>query len=259
MSPLQGLLKKDFRISKVLFLTWLGAIILVMVMGIAISTYTAQPAGTYPVIALVTLGHLMFAPVMMFALLNIEAKNQLWLYSPQSGPQLLLSKLIVIISYQIVTQIILTIFSGFSLYWFGKSVYEQLSFADFWQTIAVINIGLLIMGIYFTCWLSFYWTIFHALKQKIDSKLIRAFVVLLIITSYDIIESLILRVKGINDIVFQYKLNVFSDGILRFEDDNWNVILGVTEVPVIPLVHFIILTIFLFFISAKVLERKVEV
>lgn len=259
MSPFQGLLKKDFRISKVLFLTWLMAIILMMLIGIALSSYTEQPAGTYPVIVLVTLGHFVFAPVLMFALLNIEAKNQLWLYSPQSGIQLLLSKLLVIVFYQMITQIILTIFSAFSLYWFGKTVYDQLSFADFSRTIAVMNIGLLIMGVYFTCWLTFYWTIFHALKQKINSKPLRSVIVLLIMAGYNIIESLLLRIRGLKEFIFQYKLDVFSDAVLRFKDENWSVILGVTEVPVIPLVHFIILTIVLFFISAKALERKVEV
>ncbi|WP_147535446.1 hypothetical protein [Bacillus marasmi] len=259
MSPLHGLLKKDFRISRILFLTWVGAVLLMMIIGVAISAYTVQPAGTYPVIVMITLGHFVFAPVMMFVILNIEAKNQLWLYTSQSGAHLLLSKLIVILSYQFVTQIFLTIFSGFSLYWYGKSVYNQLSLADFAQSIAVINFGLLIMGLYFACWLTFYWTLFQSLKQRISSKLIRSILVLLIMASYNIIESLILRIEGLKDFIFKYRLDVFSDGILRFEDDNWNVILGVTEVPVIPLVHFIILTILLFFISAKVLERKVEV
>lgn len=259
MSPLQGLLKKDYRISRVFFLTWLGTVLLMIMAGFGLSAYTSQPAGTYPVIVIVGFSHFAFAPIMMFSLLNIETKNKLWLYTPQRGTTLLMSKLLVIFSYQIITQMILTIFAAISLYWFGRSVYDQISVNQFLVTIGFLNLGLMVISFYFTCWLTFYWTIYHALKRKLEKKLFRFICILLFMFIYNLIESLILMIKGFKGFIFQYKIEVFSDAILHYENENWSVLLDKIEIPVIPLVYYTALTILLFFMAASVLERKVEV
>jgi hypothetical protein len=259
MKPFQGLLKKDFRISRVLFLTWLGAVILMMVFGLGLSAYTSQPAGTFPVIVVISFAHIAFAPVMMFAFLTIEAKNQLWLYSPRRGTTLLLSKLAVIFSYQLITQILLTLFAVISLFWFGRSAYEQIGISNFVETMAIINLILIGFGLYFTCWFTFLWTVYQALKRNTKTLPFRLFITIIIMMAYNLLETLVIRIEALKEFVLQYKIEIFSNGYLNYENGNWRAILDTTEIPIIPLIYYALLTIVLFLVAARILERKVEV
>ncbi|MDL4839742.1 hypothetical protein [Aquibacillus rhizosphaerae] len=259
MNPIKGLLKKDYRISRFLFLTWIGAMLVMLSFGIGMSAYTNQPAGTLTVIVLLGLSLAVFAPVMMLSMLVTEGKNQLWLYSPRSSYSLLLSKFAIILIYQLITQVLLTIYTAFSMYWFGKAVYEQLSIGLFLELAIFVNIGLVLLGIFLTCWITFYWTIYHALKRYPKIRNFRWLVIIFIFFGYNLLETLVLRIDAISTFIFKYNLDLLPLTSLNYEDESWNVLIDIVEIPIIPFFYFVILSLFLFYIASKLLAKKVEV
>ncbi|WP_226035092.1 hypothetical protein [Aquibacillus saliphilus] len=259
MNPIKGLLIKDYRISRFHFLTWVVAIIVLLSFGVVFSAYTNQPAGTFFIFILVGISIVGIAPIMMLSLLTIEGKNQLWLYSPRSSYTLLLSKFAVILTYQFIIQILLTIYGAISMYWFGKSVYQQLSTGMFIELIAVINIALLLTGIYFTCWLIFYWSIYHSLKKYPKIRPFRWLVIIVLFFAYNLFEAFLIRLEIVKNFVSLYQLNIVSNTSLNYVDDEWNVLFDTATIPITPIIYYTLLAFLLFFATSRFLERKVEV
>ncbi|MFZ3588521.1 hypothetical protein ACOI1C_04415 [Bacillus sp. DJP31] len=259
MSPIQGLLKKDYRISRLMFLTWVGAVLLLMAFGFGFSAYTAQPVGTLPIFVIIALSQFVFGPIMMLTLLNIEGKNQLWLYSPRASYTLLLSKFGVIFTYQIVIQLLLTIYAAISLFWFGKSVYEQIGAGFFTQSISWLNVLLLLASISLTCWITFFWTVYQSLKSKPKIRPFRWVIIILLAFFYSLFEALLLEIDTINEFILRYKFNLFTEASLQYADGEWSALFYTTDVPIIPIIYYSILAVVLFIAAARLLEKKVEV
>ncbi|PLR95115.1 hypothetical protein [Bacillus sp. T33-2] len=259
MSPIQGLLKKDYRISRVMFLIWLAVVLICMALGLGLSAYWAQPVGTLPVFVLLVVAQFAFAPIMMLVMLNIEAKNQLWLYSPQPGYMLLLSKYAVILSYQVGIQLILSMYEAVSLFWFGRSAFEQLSVSVFLQMMGYINLLIILMGFFFTSWTTFLWTVFQYLKSSQRLRPFRWIVIVLIFIAYNLFETVIVKIAPVKKWISQYKIKMISDASLKYEEGKWSAFFESSEMPVIPIFYYIILAFILFYVSARLLERKVEV
>ncbi|SEN55287.1 hypothetical protein SAMN05192533_11514 [Mesobacillus persicus] len=257
MNPKFGLLKKDYRISRNMFLTWGAAVILALIGGIALSAYWSQPAGTLPVIILIGLLHFIFAPVFMLGLLNIEAKTQLWLYTPRRGIELIFSKFAVIFTYQLILQMVLTIYTAINLFWFGRQVYDQIGMRLFLEAIILLNILILLFGFYLNSWLTFLWTVYHSMKNV--AKLVRWITVIGIVIAYNMVESLLLSATPLRDFLFQYQINVVSDASLSYQDQQWRAVLEPAQIPVIPLLWYLLLFTILVTAAARLLERKVEV
>lgn len=257
MNPLKGLLKKDFHISRLYFLIWTGFLMLALIAGIGLSAYTAQPAGTLPVLLLVSFAHIIFAPAFMLSLLNLEAKTQLWLYTPRRGIELILSKFGVIFCYQLILQLLISVYAAFNIFWFGREVYEPIGGQLFLQAALVLNIILLVAGLYFTTWITLLWTVFHSLKSL--SRMIRWFIVIGIAVVYNSVEGFLLSIEPISDFIFRHKFEVISEAALIYENEQWSVLLDTNEVPVFPIFYYALLIIILLISAAKLLDRKVEV
>jgi hypothetical protein len=257
MNPIIGLLKKDFHISRSLFLIWAGAVMLSMAAGFGLSAYLAQPAGSLPASVLIGLSHFVFAPVFMLALLNMEAKTQLWLYIPRRGIQLISTKFAVIFSYQLILQLLLTLYTAFNLFWFGRQVYQQIGMSQFLEAALILNIVLLVFGFYFTSWLTFLWTVYHSLKSL--AKFVRWIIVLAIIFSYNTIESLLLNIDPLRELIFKYNVSVISEASLQYENETWSALLETADIPVLPIFYYAVLIVVLIALAARLLERKVEV
>lgn len=257
MNPIKGLLNKDYRISRQYFLIWTGVLVLALAAGIGLSAYTSQPAGTLPVLVLSGFAHFAFAPVLMLTLLNLEAKTQLWLYTPRRGIGLFLSKYGVIFSYQLVLQILLSIYAAVILFGFGREVYEPIGFRLFLEAAVFLNVLLLMVGLYLTTWLTFLWTVFHSLKNL--AKTVRWFIMIAMVIVYNTVEGYLLSLEPIINFITKFNIEVISEAALSYEDEQWSVMLESTEIPVIPLFYYAVLIIILITAAAKLLEQKVEV
>jgi hypothetical protein len=257
MNPMKGLLKKDYRISRQYFWIWAGVLVLALAAGIGLSAYTSQPAGTLPVLVLTGFAHFAFAPVLMLTLLNLEAKTQLWLYTPRRGIELILSKFGVIFSYQLVLQIVLSIYAAFIIFWFGREVYDPIGFRLFFEAAALLNGLLLMVGLYLTTWLTFLWTVFHSLRTLV--KAVRWFIVIGTVIVYNTVESYLLSLEPIKNFITKFNVEVISEAALSYNDEQWSVMLESTDIPVIPFFYYASLIIILITAASKLLEQKVEV
>jgi hypothetical protein len=257
MNPLRGLFKKDYGISKQYFLIWIGVLVLALAAGIGLSAYTSQPAGTFPVLVLAGFAHFAFAPVLMLTLLNLEAKTQLWLYTPRRGIELILSKYGVIFSYQLILQFLITVYAAFNLFWFGRDVYEAIGVQLFLEAALFLNALILVVGLYLTTWLTFLWTVFQSLKNL--TKILRWLIVIGMAIVYNTVESFLLSFEPIRNFIFQFKIGIISEASLTYENEQWSVWLDSTEMPIIPLFYYAVLMLILITSAAKLLEQKVEV
>ena len=230
-----------------------------MVFGFGLSAYLKEPAGTLPIVVISALAITIFAPIMMLSMLKIEGKSQLWLYSPRPSAILLLSKFTVIFSYQLVIQLLLTIYAAISLFWFGKTTYEQIGIELFMQAIGFISLCLILFGIYFTCWIILYWTIYQTLNRNPKMKPFRWWIIIIIFVAYNLFEELMLKIQPLNEFMSRYKVEVISKANFQYEGEDWSVLFEAATIPIIPFFYYVILSIILFSFAARLLERKVEV
>lgn len=257
MNPFLGLLKKDFRISRNYFFMWSGMVLLGLVGGIGLSAYTSQPAGTLP--AVISLGslHFTFASLMMLSMLGLEAKTQLWLYSPRSGLHLILSKLSVIFLYQIVLQMVLTLYAALNLFWFGREVYEQIGWNLFFDAAVFLNLLILVVGFYYAAWVTFLWAVFYSLSHK--AKVFRWAIVFGIVAAYSLLTRLVSTFSPVEKLLHSYQVNVISQASLEYNGEKWKAVLDSANVSVIPVILYALLIVLLLFFASRLLERKVEV
>ncbi|MBM7660305.1 hypothetical protein JOC85_001072 [Bacillus mesophilus] len=259
MSTIKGLLWKDYRLSRVHIFSMFVGIMLIMIAGFGYSAYMMQPVGTLPVYIFLSLFMFVYAPITMLTLLNIESKNQLWLYSPRKGSTLLLSKYAVIFSSQLFIQLILLVYAAISLYFFGKNHYEQMSIGVFIQSISMINLIMVIFAVYFTSWVTLYWSIYHSLKHLPKLKPFRWLIILALFIVFNLIETWIQEIPFIDHLIYLVEVQVFINAEFSFGQEDWFVTFSETAIPIIPLIYYVLLTILLFTIAARLLERKVEV
>ncbi|WP_066316395.1 hypothetical protein [Bacillus sp. FJAT-29814] len=258
MSAFQGLLKKDFAISKSWFLFWLVFISLFLIVALALDHYILEPLTFLPVAVLLLLFfHAFFLPCMLLSMLRLEGKTQLWLYNPQSSKALLLSKVSVSFAYQVVTQLYLSAV-GLTIYQFFKNQIH-IEASDLFAGTIIFNLGLLLFGVYVSCWAMFYWTIYHSLGKFPTIKSWRWLVLLLIFFLYNVIFTFLTRIPIFKEVINMWKIPVLAGTNFSHKQGSWEIYLNATNIPVLGLLFYVILAVCLFLISCWLLDRKVEV
>ncbi|MBS4212799.1 hypothetical protein [Neobacillus rhizophilus] len=259
MSAFQGLLKKDFAISKLWFLFWLIFISVFLIIPLAIESYFHAPLSFLPVaVILLLVFNTFLLPCMLLSMLRLEGKTQLWLYNPQSSKALILSKIAVSFVYQLIAQLYLTAV-GLVIYQFYKNQIH-IEASDLFAGAIIFNIGLLLVGLYVSCWAVFYWTIYHSLGKFPAVKNWRWLVILFLFFLYNLISTFLAKIEILRDVIFKWKIPVLAGPNFNHkEGDNWEIFLNMTDLPVLGLLLYIILACGLFLISCWLLDRKVEV
>jgi hypothetical protein len=258
MSAFQGLLKKDFAISKSWFLFWPVFISLFLIVSLALDHYFLEPLTFVPVaVMLLLFFHAFFLPSMILSMLRLEGKTQLWLYNPQSSKALLLSKFAVSCGYQLATQLYLTAI-GLTLYQFYKDQIHMEA-RDLFAGTVIFNLGLLLFGLFVSCWAMFYWTVYHSLGKYPTIKGWRWLVLLLIFFLSNAIFTLFTKIPGFKEVMNIWKIPVLAGTNFSYKQGSWEIYLHATNIPVLGLLFYGILAVGLFLISCWLLDRKVEV
>ena len=258
MSAFQGLLKKDFAMSKGWFLFWIIFISIFLLLPLALESYFKTPLSFLPVaVFLLLLFHAFFLPGMVLSMLRLEGKTQLWLFNPQSSKALLLSKLAVGLFYQVTAQVFLTAV-GLVIYQFYKQQLHIES-SDLFAGTIVFNAGLLLFSLYVSCWALFYWTVFHSLKKFPAIKNWRWLVLVLLFFLYNAICILLARLEFFKEMIYKWTIPVLAGLNFRYEQDGWDIYLHAADIPVLGLLLYAVLAAGLFLISCWLLDRKVEV
>lgn len=258
MFAFQGLLKKDFGISKFWFLLWLIFLVIFLLIPLGLEIYFHKPLTILPVAVILLLGgHVFFLPGMLLSMLRLEGKTQLWLYNPQNSKALFLSKIAVSSIYQLIAQVFLT-GVGLLIYLFNKSHF-YIDTADLFIAITVLNVCLLLFGIYISCWAIFYWTVYHSLGKFPVIKNWRWLVMLLLFFVFNTITALLARFEFLKEIINKWKIPLPLGVDTNVKQGGWEIYLNSTDIPVVGLVIYVIVAFSLFLISCWLLDRKVEV
>lgn len=258
MLAFQGLLKKDFGISKFWFLLWLIFLAVFLLIPFLLEIYYHMSLTFLPVAVLLLIGfHAFFLPVMLLSMLRLEGKTPLWLYNPQNSKALFLSKIAVSSIYQLIAQVFLS-GVGLIIYQFNKNQFF-IEEADLFKGITVFNIGLLLFGLYISCWAIFYWTVYHSLGKFPTVKNWRWLVLLLLFFVFNTITTLLAKIEFLKGIINKWKIPVLMNSNLDFKQGGWHIYLNAVDMPVVGLVIYVIVAFSLFLISCWLLDRKVEV
>ncbi|WP_462410486.1 hypothetical protein [Neobacillus sp. Marseille-QA0830] len=258
MSAFQGLLKKDFAISKVWFFSWIILISTFLCLPLALEVYFESPLSFLPIaVVLVLLFHAVFLPCMLLSMLRLEGKTQLWLYNPQSSKALLLSKLLICFFYQVAAQVYITAV-GLVLYQFYKNQIHIESF-DLSAGTMIFNAGLLLFSLYVSFWAMLYWTVFHSLGKFQAIKSWRWLALLLLFFLFNAISTFLEKIELLREIVHKWTIPVLAGVQYTYRQDGWEINLNSMDIPVLGLLTYTLLSIGLFLISCWLLDRKVEV
>lgn len=258
MSALQGLLKKDYGISKFWFLFWLGFIAVFLIVPLLMELYFKQPASFLPIAVVMLLGsHAFFLPGMLLSMLHLEGKTQLWLYNPQSSKSLLVSKVVVCLVYQLIAQVFLT-GAGLTVYQFNKHQFF-IETSDLIIGITVLNVGLLLFALYVSCWTIFYWSVYHYLGKFLAIKNWRWLALLLLFFLSNVIFTFLTKIAILKEIVTKWKIPVLMGANFEYKQGGWEIYLNGTDLPVLLLLLHALFAFCLFLISCWLLDRKVEV
>ena len=257
MKPVIGLLKKEVLISRYWYITYLIIIFLAIGGGSYFANRLDEPSLIIPGIVLFLPLHLFFMPIVVYYLLRMEGKTQLWLYNPQSSAKLLLAKLTIAFLFQLISQVIL-MGAGFLLikYLLGQNVFEMIPKMNvFW-----VNIGLLATAFYMAIWTIFLWTVYHSLGRFPAWKNFRWLAVVLLIGGYNLIEMLFMKVKTLSNFIHIWTIDIHSIVEVGYETGKgWEIINETMPVPILPFLIYPIILLILFLAAGRLLDKKVEV
>lgn len=256
MNSWKGMLKKEYHLSKGLIFVGLLALISVSIITYLVSLNKDDYFIGFTFAVLLVIAHSFYLVVYMAVSLNVEAKQlHLWLHNPQSVSLLLLAKVINGLFALIVSLMVSSIYLLISaaqtidIYSIFSSNYNLISFAVF---TALNIIGL---SIYNAMWLILFWTVYQILKSRIG-KLSWLIIILLLNIPVWIIDILI-NTKTMSAIL---NWGVIKVNNLHISANPENIKLeGFNTITLGYYAFYLIVLLLLFFLSSRLIDKKVEV
>lgn len=260
MNAFIGLVKKDMAIARFGYLAWLVMSLFIFLGSFPLSKYFDERIVIVAITFTIFVAHIAFLPGTMIGTLKTEGKTQLWLHSPQSSTKLLLSKLVSSLIFQILSQCIVTVYCLIAVHLFNKHEILSKLIEKFEVTeILLINGIILLVSLYLSICVIFYWTIYHSLSQYPMIKRFRWLVLLLIYIAFNVIEASLIKIPIVKEWIMKWTVEIKSSFNLHYSPTGWGVELFIRQLPVVPLILYALLALVLFIISSKLLDRKVEV
>ncbi|MFJ7728705.1 hypothetical protein ACIQXV_21540 [Neobacillus sp. NPDC097160] len=261
MDALIGLLKKDLTLMRFWYIVWLVFTALSMGGGYILSNWIAEPSVIVPIFVMLAGIHIFLMPIIILQTLRIEGKTQIWLYNPQSSQKLLFSKISAAFLLQIISQCLLSLYGVFV-----TSILVKHGLIGSFREFLPIKQGLFFHGgmlsisIYISLWVIFLWTVYHSLGKYPKVKNFRWLVVLLVWGSYNVFEALLVKLQVLPQELFTFGINLQVAPSMNYDLQNgWEIKYMSASLPIIPIILYTILTIILFFIASRLLDKKVEV
>ncbi|MCY7753725.1 hypothetical protein [Bacillus haynesii] len=255
MRSFSGLFKKDFLMARFWSLAWMLCMICAIIASFGFAHYTGESMALFGAFVTILLFHSLFCPLMMLAQLRLEGKTQLWLYNPNNSALLLLSKLASAAVYQLISHAILFIFGLIVRSVLLSSSAGLFSVSD----LLLVNIAVFLGSVIFSTWVMFLWTIYEALRKYPAIKKIRWIIPLLIYNAYGLIEALFIKSGLFKELQKFWSISLTAEFKFHYEHSGWTVTFSQVDLPGILLVYYTALGVCLFYLSCKLLNRRVEV
>ncbi|MBU8683171.1 hypothetical protein MOB49_17315 [Bacillus haynesii] len=255
MQSFSGLFKKDFLMARFWSLVWMLCMICAIIASFGFAHYTGESMALFGALVTILVFHSLFCPLMMLAQLRLEGKTQLWLYNPNNSALLLLSKLVSAAVYQLISHAVLFIFGLIVRSVLLSSSDNMFSVLD----LLLVNIAVFLGSVIFSTWVMFLWTIYEALRKYPAIKKIRWIIPLLIYNVYGLIEALFIKSGLFQKLQKFWGISLTAEFKFHYEHSGWTVTFSQVDLPGILLVYYAVLGVCLFYLSCKLLTRRVEV
>jgi hypothetical protein len=260
MSPWIGLLKKEWRISKVWIFTTVGIVIAVNIVAYLLSLKYDEPITMFVPSLIVTCLHAFYMLMFMALSLQTEAKRlHLWLHTPQPAFRLVSAKLIIAFGSMLVSLFASTLFTyiaslGIKERYFHEKMWNHELFIES-GALAALSIALL--SIHLAVLFLLYWVIYRICKQMI-SKLAGPVVTL----AYFLIGWLFSSFMQTN--VYEWltewgKIAMPGVAFKYNATEGWIMIEKMETMPIGVVVFYGIMDVLVFCASVWLIDRKVEV
>ncbi|MBP1916185.1 hypothetical protein J2Z23_003167 [Lederbergia galactosidilyticus] len=263
MRAFWGLLKKDLILLRFWSCVWLICVFLGMVAGLILANKMGDLSLIVPMYVFVMSAQILFIPIMLIYILNLEGKTQMWLYNPQSSWKLILSKLVSVTCFQLISQLLLLVY--------GFIFLQLLMSSDMVATsenllpinlIAYFILSILAVSVYFGVLMIFYWTIYHALAKFPRIQRFRWLVLVGIWIGWNTLETFVAKILGKTPI-FSIGLQVNPVPSMHYDNvgKNWSIVhsQGDFTIPITIIFVYLLVAIILLFVSSRLLDKKVEV
>ncbi len=263
MQAFWGLFKKDMILLRFWSIAWLICVCLAMVVGFIAADKMGDQSLVVPMYVFAMSIQVLFMPIMLIYVLNLEGKTQMWLYNPQSSWKLIFSKLASVGCFQLISQLLLL--------GYGFILLKQLMSSDMVTTsanllpinlIAFFHLGIFAVSVYFGVLMLFYWTIYHALAKYPRIQPFRWLVLVGIWIVWNTLETLIARVLG-NTPIFSFGLQVNPVPNMHYDKvgKNWSIVQSqeAHNFPITVFILYLLVAIIIFVVSSRLLDKKVEV
>lgn len=263
MSSFTGLYWKELKIAKVDFLTAMGFMLLVIIAAFSAAQYYEEPLIATVTFFFIYIMHIGYLLLFMLSSLRREGKTQLWLHNPNSSILLFSAKIAAGLTYYFISLLI----SFLGTYWAVEKVLIPSLSAEFaghgLKELLLIALFITTMGIYYSIWVQFYWSLYHALKNIPSLKKFRGLIIFLLwsilTTAGNLFKSTPLYEK-INETGVIH-IHVLQE--IRIEADRTAAevfpSMGTIDISIVTVLLYLLITAIVFSISAWLLERKVEV
>jgi hypothetical protein len=240
MATWSALFKKDFRLTKTIFFVGLVINLLSFLFALLVDKYFFIPLLAAAVF------HVFYLPIILFISLKTEANQpHIWLHSPRTGATLLLSKVLnglvmtivsLLILYLMAESLIISRFSLIEAYWADARMAGLLIFPH------IIMISIMLGAL-----VNLLWSLYHSLKYRIGRWTWLALIGAVIILSW---INALLESSNLFKQLTQW-------GSLEMNFPTFSI----DPIPAYAgeyLYHLIVI-VGLFYLSAWLIDRKVEV
>lgn len=260
MSPWIGLLKKEWRISKLWIWTTVGIVIAVNIVAYLLALKYDEPVAMFVPSLIVTCLHAFYMLMFMALSLQTEAKRlHLWLHTPQPAFRLVSAKLLIAFASMLISLFVSALFT----YIASLGVKERYFYEKIWNDELFIESGALavlyiaLLSIHMAVWFLLCWAIYRIGKQMIAK--LSGLIVTLIYFLLGWLFSSFMKTNVYEWLTEWGKIAV-PGAVFKYDAaEGWIMIEKMETMPIGAVVFYGIMAVLAFCASIWLIDRKVEV
>ncbi|OQP01499.1 hypothetical protein IC801_09715 [Geobacillus sp. 44B] len=260
MSPWIGLLKKEWRISKMWIITTVGIVIAVNIVAYLLALKYDEPITMFVPSLIVTCLHAFYMLIFMALSLQTEAKRlHLWLHTPQPAFRLVSAKLLIAFGSLLVSLFVSALFT----YIASLEIKERYFHEEMWNHELFIQSGVLavlsimLLSIHMAVWCLFYWVIYRICKQMFAK--LSGLIVALIYFLLGWLFSLFMKTNVYEWLTGWGKIAMPGVMFKYNTTEEWIMIEKIETMSIGAVVFYGIMAVLVFCASIWLIDRKVEV
>jgi len=161
-----ALLKKDFKLTRTVFFVGLVINLLIVLLTFYMGKQADHTLLIFLPLVVAVVLHVLYVPIMVFISLRTEANQlHLWLHNPGPASTLLISKILNGLMMLVISLVMLYVMSGLLI--IPKFNLIEAYWTDTWISGLFIFLHIIIISIIIGVWVLFLWALYQSLKFAI--------------------------------------------------------------------------------------------